>query len=299
VLVHIGYHKTATSWLQRHLCDNRAAGLAAPWSFEEVIDAIVRPHPLAWDEDAARRLIEGRRRRVEGEGIVAVLSNEELSGNPHAGGHNDSMLAERLATLVPDAQVLIVIRRQPAILVSAYKQYVLRGGTLSPRRYFEPNAAWFRVPAFRPSYYEYDRLIGHYVSLFGRDRVHVFAMEAMEEDRDGFVRGIVALAGGRDPGPLPAAPVGSSVSAATTAVQRRLNRLVLRDDVNPGAPLCLWGTRAWMRRLDRVLRPIAGRAADARLQHYVDAFARSRYAASNRRTAELTSLPLDRLGYEL
>ena len=56
VLIHIGLHKTATTWLQRHLFDRREAGFSAPWSIADVIDHIVRPHPLEWDEGAARRL---------------------------------------------------------------------------------------------------------------------------------------------------------------------------------------------------------------------------------------------------
>jgi len=299
VLIHIGLHKTATTWLQRHLFERREAGFGAPWSIAGVIDHIVRPHPLEWDERAAQRLIDEGRRSAESRRLIPVLSNEELGGNPHSGSFNNTIIADRLARLAPDARVLIVIRRQTPMLVSTYKQYVIRGGVLSPRRYFRPLAGSFRVPTFRAGHYEYHRLIECYHDRFGRERVRVLAMEAMLEDRRTFVREIVDYSGCRDLGPLPEEPVRRSHSAATSAVQRRLNRLLLRDDVNPAAPLRVLALRSWMAVLDRVLSPWPGRMMDGRLEAFVDSFARGRYAASNRRTAEITGLPLDRYGYDV
>ena len=299
MILHVGYHKTATTWLQRHLFDNRDAGLASPWTIREVIDGIVRPHPLEWDLRAARDAFGAGRRRVEAEGLTCALSNEELAGNPHSGAFGCTIVAERLAALFPGARVLIVVRRQADLLVSVYKQYVVRGGTLSPARYFRPPAEDFRVPRFRPAHFEFHRLIELYHGHFDPDRVLVLPFESMVEDRGAFVRRIASFAGGRDPGPLPAEVVRRSPSALAVTVQRRLNRTLLRDDVNPAAPFRLHRLPDRIRSIDRRLPAAATRGAEARLRAWVADFARGRYAASNRRTAELTGLPLDRHGYEL
>jgi hypothetical protein len=297
MLLHVGYHKTATTWLQQRLFDNADAAFSTPWSFDEVIDRLVRPHPLAWDEAEARDFFMERGDAARAAGHVPVLSNEELSGNPHAGAFNSTIIATRLAQLFPDARVLVVIRRQADMLVSIYKQYVVRGGVLPHRRYFEPPAAGFRMPVFRAGHLEYHRLIEHYVELFGADRVRVLAMEDLTRDPATFVREITSFAGARDPGPLPSAPVRRSHAAATAAVQRRLNRWLLRDDVNPTAPFRFGRLPSLMRRVDPILARVMP-GADRRLRAYAESFARGRYAESNRRTAALTGLPLAQLGYE-
>ena len=299
MLLHIGYHKTASTWLQQRLFDNREAMFHSPWSFNETINHIVRPHPLEWDEDTATLLFQERRQRTEAEGLVPVLSNEELSGNPHSGGFNNTIIASRLATIFPDARVLIVIRDQPSMLVSMYKQYISRGGILSPHRYFEPPGSFFRVPGFRPGHLEYHHLIELYQKLFGGENVRVLAMEAMVEDRASFLDEILTFAGGRTPNELSHDVVRRSPSAAATAIQRRLNRWLLRDDVNPAAPFQDMKLRNRMASLDRWLAPWLGRACDKRLRTFVESYAQGRYGRTNQRTAELTGLPLEQYGYDL
>ena len=299
MLLHIGYHKTATSWLQRHLFGNPDAGLVAPWSIPEVTGRLIRPHPLDWDADAATAFFRDGRERAEGEGLACTLSNEELAGNPHSGAFNCTIIAERLARIFPDARVLIVIRRQPDLLLSTYKQFVTRGGVLPAERYFRPGPEAFRMPGFRPEHFEFDRLIGLYHRHFTPDRVMVLPYEAMLADRDAFVRHIAGFAGGRDPGPLPDEHVRPSSSALTVAVQRPLNRWLLRDYVNPAAPLRLHRLNDRLRGLDRVVPAGVIARLERRLRARVEDLTRGRFASSNRQTAELTGLPLAAHGYEM
>jgi len=293
MLLHVGYHKTGTTWLQRHLFGGAETGFATPWSFDEIVDLLVRPHVLDWDEEAARA-----RLAPPADGMP-VISNEELLGNPHAGAYNCSNIADRLARLFPDARIVIVIRRQPSMLASTYKQYVHRGGVLAPRRYFTPSTGGFRIPAFRLTHYEYDRVIEMYHERFGRDAVRVLAFETLVEDPSAFVGAIAEHAGIDRPGPLPAARERVSICAGTAAIQRRLNRWFQRDDVNPAAPLRLERLPYWMRRLDTMIRRIPGAAGARRLDRIVAEVCAGRFAESNRRVQVLTGLPLERLGYDV
>jgi hypothetical protein len=294
MLIHIGYHKAASTWLQQRLFAHPATGFRVPWSFDEVIDHLVRPHPLAWDVAAARARLAAPR---PGD-TVTVISNEELSGNPHAGGLLSTTIARRLAEVFPDARILIVIRRQVDMLVSTYKQYVRRGGVLPPRRYFEPPAAYFRMPTYRPTHHEYHRLIARYHDLFGADRVLVVPVEHLAGNPRAFVSRIVEHAGARDPGILPDEVMRASLSALTTSMQRVLNRWLQRDDVNPAGLVRLGRLPGMMVGIDRGLRPLSG-PFDARLRRYVEGYARGRFRESNRRTTNLTGLDLDALGYEV
>jgi hypothetical protein len=298
MLIHVGYHKTASTWMQRHLFDNRDAGLRMPWTFDEIVDALVRPHPLAWCADTARRGLDAAAPAAPEEDAAPVISCEELSGNPHAGGLQSTTLAHRLAEVFPEARILIVIRRQVDALVSTYKQYVRRGGVLSARRYFEPPAEHFRMPAYRVEHHQYHRLVGLHQRLFGPERVRVLPMERFVAAPREFIADVAAFAGGRDPGPLDHPRERASGSALATAIQRRLNRVLQRDDVNPAGLLRLGRLPYAMVRADRLLAPLS-RGADARLRRYVESFARGRFAESNHATESLTGLDLDALGYEV
>ncbi len=299
MLLHIGYHKTATTWLQRHVFDRSSGSFASPCSFLDQVDHLVKPHPLEWDEAAARRFFDERVRAIEADGLVCAMSNEAFSGNPHGGSFQSVEIARRLHALFPDAKVLIVIRRQADHVLSSYKQYVPRGGCLAPGRYFDPPRNWFRIPGFRYGHFAHDQLIRLYQELFGRDRVMVLPYEWLVQDSDDFLQRICSFSGACPVEGLPGRRERVSMSAAAIALQRRLNRLLLRDDVNRSALFHLRSLPVWMRRMDRLLAPLMGRWCEATLRRQINARVDGRYAESNLRTVELTGLPLADLGYEM
>ena len=89
------------------------------------------------------------------------------------------------------------------------------------------------------------------------------------------------------------------MSALAAAVQRRLNRIFLRDDVNPTAPFRCWRLEGWMQSVDRtLLRRLAGPAERA-LSARVAQLCEGRFEESNARLAEMAGLDLPRFGYAL
>ena len=92
LLVHIGYHKTATNWLQRELFGRPDCGFHAlrfpPVDGTPAVkrgsSAFTNTHPLRFDADAVRRDL--RARLDAAPDGCHVISNERLSGYPDAGG---------------------------------------------------------------------------------------------------------------------------------------------------------------------------------------------------------------------
>jgi hypothetical protein len=114
VLVHIGYHKTGTSWLQHFVFEDPASGYGsvghrAP---THLLRRLVGEHPLHYDRTAMRRDFERLIRKVEAQGLLAVVSLERLSESPYSGGNDSREFADRLHDALPNAGVLIVIREQ-------------------------------------------------------------------------------------------------------------------------------------------------------------------------------------------
>jgi hypothetical protein len=204
--------------------------------------------------------------------------------------------------------VLIVIREQSEVILSAYKYYVLRGGASSLARFVEPPAQdAARVPLFDLRYYEYHHLIRHYQRLFGAERVLTLAYEQFAADSLSFIRQIADFTGRSLPQDALARlafdhPRNVSPSAAAISVSRRLNRFVHRSDLNP-APLFesrladRLARKTNPRKLERFVPESVGRSADRRLKAHVKVLLGDRYAPSNRITQELTGIDLAAWGW--
>jgi len=298
-LLHIGLHKTGTTWLQEGLFAPQAGAFEPMLSAVEAVHLLVRPHPFEWrGGEVATRLHELADASCR-TGRIPVLSCEALSGNPHTGGWWSGLVADRLAEALPQARILIVVRRQAEMLASTWRQFVLRGGTRSAPRYLREDPQRRLLPGFRFGHFEYDRLVEAYQGRFGPAQVKVLAFERLRSDPEGFVAEIVRFAEAPPHrGPLPP-PANRGLSALALACLRRGNRLLRRDELNPAAPVRIDAWPHLIRRLDDLLlRRLADRA-EQRLAECAAAAAEGRFAASNARLAARTGLDLAALGYEL
>ena len=310
-LLHIGYHKTGTTWLQRRLFGTPALGFAAFRKHDDVHARLVRPHALDFDAGACRDYFDPRIADVEGRSLVAVVSSERLSGNPHSGGYDTKELADRLATVFPHGRVLIVFREQRAMIGSTYKQYVKAGGRASLLDYLHPpERGASRLPLFDFAYFEYHRLVGYYRERFGPDRVLALPYEMFRARPLDYVSRIVEFAGlGVSVEALRRLPFSErdnrALSGLAAEIRRRVNPIVLRDRLG-GAPLIRLTEAAAIRVLracdgvaDRVAPGALAERLDRRLADTVRREVGTRYAQSNALTAELTGVELSTYGYEL
>ena len=305
LLLHVGYHKTATSWLQQRLFVAEH-GYAPVAGHEEVDRLVTRPHGLAWDPGPMRAHLGAAVERVE-PGLVPVVSSEILSGHPFYGGHESDAYARRLHEIAPEARILIGIRAQARILPSVYMQYLLRGGTMTPAQFFAGRTDLGYV-AFSADHFEYDRLVALYQSLFGRERVMVLQQEALARDMDGAMARLAAFAGAaRYDGLSEAAraPYAPSYPEYAAPVLRRLNH-VQSSTLNPRPIVSLGHTPFGLYRVAGfALRrpPLAGLLKGRRpVSDHVAAAFGGRFAQSNRRLAEIAAEPpagpLDLAGYD-
>lgn len=183
VIIHIGLHKTATTWLQ-NIFFIGSNGFFSPFSYFEIADRIVYPsHSELLPSEIQREVAE--RSRGE-EGKVTVLSCERLCGNPHSGSYDRREIATRLKNVFPDARIVITLRNQEDIIVSNYKQYVREGG-IGSFAYYTKGDPPERIPTFNLKQFEYDQLAELYFDLFGEKNVCILRMEDLIERPDQFL----------------------------------------------------------------------------------------------------------------
>ena len=192
VLLHIGYHKTATTWMQNLLFTPRH-GYRKVARHRDIDTHLVRPHGLSYDPAGLRAVIDQEATKLE-PGEVPVISSELISGHPFYGGHSSDIYAQRLREILPQARVLISVRHQLKVLPSIYSQYVLRGGTQTYPEFFagEDRLSYL---GFSPDHFCYDRLVALYQDLFGAENVYVLPQESLKADIDAASQALADFAG--------------------------------------------------------------------------------------------------------
>lgn len=301
-IVHIGYHKTATTWFQHHVYPTARSHRWIPRKVARA--ALLEPWGLAFDPEEARRRLDDPR-----DDRPPVICEENLSGYIHNGGMHGLMgpeAARRIKATLPDAQIVILIRSQPEAIAASYVQYVRGGGTHGPTRYLFPGRRLtgarrhpYKAPAFAFEHFEYDRLIAHYHAVFGAENVLVLPYETLRADADAFLARYAHAVGLQlAPGGVVHRKSNRSFGPATLLTGRLLGLLTDRSVVDKACLLSIPGfyevrrqVLSLMSRFERSAPP--GAILGPRNLAHIEA----RYADSNARTTALRGLDLSALGY--
>jgi hypothetical protein len=305
-IIHIGFHKTATSWFQ--------SAVYPQITSHRLIDRdLVRAtfmHSSAFEFDPgkARAALE-----LNAGLPPPLICEEELSGILHIGAASTYIakeVAQRLHATLPDAQIVIFVREQVDAAASWYLQYLKEGGTALPRRYLFPDEyvypgrlMLFKTARFHFSQLDYAGLIRTYDGLFGEDRVHVYAYEDLRNDNAALLTSMqrnlgIAFAG--EPRP---SRVNTGYRAGLLPLARAMNLFTARQVANKRTLIHLpfWFRTRWelLERLNAISlfgrRPGAEALLDLRTREWI----RGRFAQSNTWLAQRMCRDLTALGYSV
>lgn len=302
-LIHLGLHRTGSSWFQSRVldgCDGRPRNAIER---EESSRRLVLTRDMDFDAEAMRDWVGSHLEEATARDGHAVLSNERFSGNPSGGWFDAERVAERLAEVVPGARVLLVVREQRSWLRSIWLQYVRIGGVASIAGYLEPPVRGdHRLPVPDLGFARFDRYVDHLDGLFGRDRVLVLPYELLRRSPEAYLDRISNFSDIPLPAPSPGPAVYASPSTLECGVLRRINLLATRSSLNRGAPFPRLERAG--RRLASAIGRFATRGGEARRLHRLHATVESlldlpAIGESNRRLAARMEQPLAEFGYLL
>lgn len=303
-IVHIGYHKTATTWFQQSYYPLSSSHRWVPRELAR--RALLDPDGFAFDADDARRILHD-----PSDPRPPVICEENLSGYLHNGGLHGLMAPEaarRIKAVFPDAIIVIMIRAQPQMLAASYVQYVRGGGTYGARRYLLPDRYVqgasrhrYKAPRFAFEHFEYDRLVAYYDGLFGRQNVIVRTYEALQSDAATFMAELAAAIGLElDIASVPVTVKNKSFGQATILLGRLLGLFTARSVMDKAFLVSIPGfyevRRITMKAFAAVDPTPSGVAV---LPRALIRHAQERYAASNERLAAMRPLNLATLSYPL
>jgi len=302
VVLHVGHVKTASTWLQETIFSNPASGFVIPWDNAggRAMTAFFTVNSYCDDSAWARTFFEeGLRRSADGPGIP-IISEENLCGNPGGRIYTGRYVADRIHSAFPRAKILIGVREQKSLAISLYREYLNLDGTL-PLDVFlgrgdEPLGF---TPILYPDYLEYDRVVGYYQKLYGRENILVLPIELLKNKPQEYIKSIFEFCqcSGRIGRLAGAKRVG--FQARVLAVRRRLNPWI---PINPLTPFPSTRAQRAVIKLCRVMDRLTPKSWSAPLERRWKDIVARRYEGmfrdSNRRLAELTGIDLAALGYE-
>lgn len=176
--IHIGYHKTASTFLQTHFL-NRIDNLKL-LNFQKGFDNDNNTHRSWFEKNFIK--VDDRNYNKEivykyflnqriDHNAVNCISDENLSGDIYSDSSSLSLM-KRIYQTFEDPKILIVIRAQADWILSAYGNYIVHKGNKSIRDWLKNNIDNKFLKKIK--YYD---LINNYVELFGKDNVDVICYE--------------------------------------------------------------------------------------------------------------------------
>lgn len=194
--LHIGLHKTATTFLQKAVFPNiRDINFIEQERIYRILRRIMIEDSVIFDQNKTKKQISNY--MTDG---INLISAEGLSGNPCLQYINRSNVVYKLHNMFSDAKIIIGIRNQRDMIVSLYKQYVKIGGTkrisdfIHPKQIIgEPIQDFFDLETLK--YGPYLQRIEEY---FGLDNIYIYIYEDLLRDKKKFVKGILNFLGVRN-----------------------------------------------------------------------------------------------------
>lgn len=304
ITIHIGYHKTATTWLQRLIFPNHPEIdywniYAQPYTW--VID-LGRTHDFDFDPQRFKELssefgadsLKGNR----------LISWEGFVGDPFTGATTSRRSADRLRVIFPNAKIIVGIRNQLDMATSLYRQYVHEGGTCGFSAFLRQSHKRTRIH-FSLDYMRFDRLITYYASLFSRDSIFVYTYEELKQSPNDVLDALFTFLGVRSlsfDDHIYKTQVNRGMSRPSVNIMRFTNRL-LGSTINstpiiPHRIANVWTVRRFLQhRLDPLLPDSF--FSNEKLNDSEEKHLRNYFSDGNQILQKTFNLPLEKYDYPL
>jgi hypothetical protein len=192
VTVHIGLPKTATTTLQQRVFAAHPGILylgprADHRELDQVMSALCSADSLKYDATGSLEIVDRLLSSPQGGEKPFVVSYEAVT----AQGRDRLIKAERLKALLPDARIVLTVRRPEDMLVSVYFQWLKGFG--GKRLEASSLDTWldqdWRDPC-RGNFLrlQYGKILDLYRALFGDENVLLLFFEDLIDDRTKFAR---------------------------------------------------------------------------------------------------------------
>ena len=189
IYIHIGIHKTGSSFLQKEFFSKYKNEILFidRANLLEFKSYILHTDDFVFQPKKALEIFKSILSNYEVCDCI-VLSDEEFYGNPFIGVLDRKRNIDRLiAVFKKSLHVLMFIRNQQSLLDSLYKQYVKTGGTANFKNFINHK----RYPLiFNINYLKYDKYLNYLKLKLGHSRIKLLLYEEFMNNKQGILQEI-------------------------------------------------------------------------------------------------------------
>jgi len=304
MLIHLGFPKAASTWLQHYVFNNKELGFTIPWNDARIlaVDQFSIVNPFDFNTNDVRRTFSDARIQLNRTNeLVEVLSDETLGGNPLCWWVNAKVIADRMFKVFPDAKIFICIREQKKMILSLYSQYIKHGNTKKLEQFIGAQGV---APGGGPicdlSQLEYHKVIRYYQSLYGKENVLVLTLEQLQKNKSNFLKQLTCFAGcGARNYNTENIVTNRSYGAATVLIRRVLNHISSPPNyIYPKEPISFRIVNKASSSIDKLIPISVQTSTEDRNKIIINDFVKNKFQQSNKITATITGIDLKSFGYD-
>lgn len=300
-LLHIGYIKTATTYLQNRIFSDRSFGMGLAGGEANrsyLIKWLRTDDQYLFDPGKVAAVMSQLEAPLRSEGLVPVWSEETLLGNPITRHYDGAWTLTKLQALNKPLKILITVRRQADLCLSAYREYLkLNRHTLrdfigtgkEPRSY---------MPIMSPEYLCFDVAVEKYIDAFGPEKVLVLPQELLRLDPNDFITKLGAFVNILAPPPVPMQEHNVGLGATALNAARYLNAFFVRSPLGNDVSLAERVSRKAQRSINWMVPKRMDDLWEARWRQIIEQRYQGLFSESNARLQAMIDIDLAKFGYD-
>ncbi|MGY6276087.1 hypothetical protein [Methylomonas sp. MgM2] len=301
VLLHVGYQKTGSTWLQRNVFNNEGLGFGSKICHEnhEVYHDIVLSNEFTFDPKMVREKYSHYIDESLKKGLVPVISHESFAGDFVNGRYYGKEVANRLKLTFPNSKVLITIREQRSLILSAYLYYLFQDGVERIEHFIGvgKESPGF-VPICRAEYIEYHHLYRIYCDLFGKENVLVLPFEKLKIDNNLFCNDILQHCNIKRACSINTEPANANLPVGVLLFKRYLNHIARIGSYNRPPSIMLKIARKIIKGMECFVPEFVNSYFKANLNAYINDYFQQKFVESNRELENSIGVDLKVYGYQ-
>ncbi len=177
-IIHIGYPKTATTWLISHF-------------YPKVNNAtVIYYDDILFDITEGKKYFNINSDKLQNSKELQIIATHIFTGLVNGNWKNGEyrpFFLKHLKNLFPDATIIVFIRNQLDFIPSLYSSYLKRGCTFKIDKLFNSDIVT-NGSTINFEFLNYYKLIQLYQEQFGKSNVHVFVYEEFLENNRFFLQ---------------------------------------------------------------------------------------------------------------
>jgi len=195
LFIHIGYPKTASTFFQSEVFPLlTSVNYLNPF----IMNSLSK---IVWQEELSFNQLEiyNSINQHLNPNIPNLISFELLCGDPNIKSINNTLIANRLKKLFPQAIIIIVIRNQLSLIESLYAQKIQSGSTKTFEEFINYKKGYL-INSYNGvdgsvnlETLHYEKLINYYQNLFGADNIKLLIFEKIHNNLTDFIQDFLSI----------------------------------------------------------------------------------------------------------